>query len=136
MSQRDTATSFPITLPSGRKIVFAVPTFKDRQIAMKRWRQQQNEAGYMLEELLAALMLVSIDGVPMQKDYEYDVIDQISDWPMRDLSYYLEVFVSIAFTDDVTKQRAQANAKALMEGKLQVSTDSSTTTTPVTTITA
>ena len=136
MSQKDTATSFPLTLPSGKKFVFAVPTFRDRQVAMKRFRQQQNEAGFMLEELLAALMLISVDGREMQKDYEYDVIDQISDWAMRDLSYYLEVFVAIAFTDDVTKQRAQANAKALMEGKSQVSVEPPTTTTPATTIAA
>ena len=55
---------------------------------------------------------------------------------MGDLSYYLEVFVAIAFTDDVTKQRAQANAKALMEGKSQVSVEPPTTTTPATTIAA
>jgi hypothetical protein len=136
MSQKDTATSFPITLPSGKKIVFAIPTFRDRQVAMKRFRQQQNEAGFMLEELLAAMMLVSVNGKPMMADYEYDVIDQISDWAMRDLSFYLEVFVAIAFTDDVTKQRAQANAKALMEGKSQTSVEQPTTITPATTITA
>lgn len=136
MSQKDTATSFSITLPSGKKIVFAVPTFRDRQVAMKRLRQQQNDVGYMLEELLAALMLVSVDGQPMQKDYQMDVIEQISDWAMKDLSYYLEVFVAIAFTDEVTKQRAQANAKALMEGKSVTSVEPSTTSTPVTGITA
>lgn len=135
MSQ-NTATSFPLTLPSGKKIVFAVPTFRDRQVAMKRWRQQQNEAGYMLEELLAALMLISIDGQEMQADYQYDVIEQISDWNMKDVSFYLEVFVVIAFTDDVTKLRAQNNAKALLEGKSPTSVEPPTTSTPVTTITA
>lgn len=135
MSQ-NTATSFPLTLPSGKKIVFAVPTFRDRQIAMKRWRQQQNEAGYMLEELLAALMLVSVDGQDMQADYQHDVIDQISDWNMKDLSFYLEVFVAIAFTDDVTKQRAQANAKALLEGKSATSVEQPITSIPATSITA
>ena len=136
MPQQDTSTSFSIELPSGKKITFKVPTYRDRQIAMKRWRQQQNEAGYMLEELLAALMLISVDGAPMAPDYTIDVIEQISEWSMKDLSYYLEVFVAIAFTDDIAKQRAQANAKALLEGKSVVSVASPTISTPVTAITA
>jgi len=131
------STVFEIKLPSETIISFRTPTYRDRQVATKRWRQQQTEVGWALEELLAFSMLQAVNGQPIQAALDLDIIEQVSDWSMKDVSYYLEVFFAIAFTDDVAKQRAQAEAKALLEGKSVVKSQvSPTTSAPTTTITA
>ena len=82
-------------------------------------------------------MLQQVNGQPIQAALDLDIIEQVSDWSMKDVSYYLEVFFAIAFTDDVAKQRAQAEAKALLEGKSVVKSQvSPTISAPTTTITA
>lgn len=131
------STVFEIKLPSETIISFRTPTYRDRQHATKRWRQQQTEVGWALEELLAFSMLQQVNGQPIQAALDLDIIEQVSDWSMKDVSYYLEVFFAIAFTDDVAKQRAQAEAKALLEGKSVVKSQASPTiSAPTTTITA
>lgn len=131
------STVFELKLPSELVISFRTPTYRDRQTATKRWRQQQSEVGWALEELLAFSMLEMINGHPIQNVLDLDIIEQVSDWSMKDVSYYLEVFFAIAFTDDVAKQRAQAEAKALLEGKSVVKSQASPIiSTPTTVITA
>ena len=129
------STVFEIPLPSGKVISFRLPTYRDRQAAVKRFRQQQNEVGWSIEEFLAFGMLEFIDGVPMQAGL--DPIDQVSDWSLKDVNIYLEVFMPLVFPDDVAKQRAQDMVKALLEGKSVVKQAASPiTSVPTTVITA
>jgi hypothetical protein len=129
------STVFEIPLPSGKVISFRLPTYRDRQAAVKRFRQQQNEVGWSIEEFLAFGMLEFIDGVPMQAGL--DPIDQVSDWSLKDVNIYLEVFMPLVFPDDVAKQRAQDMVKALLEGKSVVKQVASPiTSAPTTVITA
>lgn len=129
------STVFEIPLPSGKVISFRLPTYRDRQAAVKRFRQQQNEVGWSIEEFLAFGMLEFVDGVPMQAGL--DPIDQVSDWSLKDVNIYLEVFMPLVFPDDVAKQRAQDMVKALLEGKSVVKQAASPiTSAPTTVITA
>jgi hypothetical protein len=129
------STVFEIPLPSGKVISFRLPTYRDRQAAVKRFRQQQNEVGWSIEEFLAFGMLEFVDGVPLQAGL--DPIDQVSDWSLKDVNIYLEVFMPLVFPDDVAKQRAQDMVKALLEGKSVVKQAASPiTSAPTTVITA
>jgi hypothetical protein len=129
------STVFEIPLPSGKLISFRLPTYRDRQAAVKRFRQQQNEVGWSIEEFLAFGMLEFVDGVPMQAGL--DPIDQVSEWSLKDVNIYLEVFMPLVFPDDVAKQRAQDMVKALLEGKSVVKQAASPiTSAPTTVITA
>lgn len=129
------STVFEIPLPSGKVISFRLPTYRDRQAAVKRFRQQQNEVGWSIEEFLAFGMLEFVDGVPLQAGL--DPIDQVSDWSLKDVNIYLEVFMPLVFPDDVAKQRAQDMVKALLEGKSVVKQVASPiTSAPTTAITA
>jgi hypothetical protein len=129
------STVFEIPLPSGKVISFRLPTYRDRQAAVKRFRQQQNEVGWSIEEFLAFGMLEFVDGVPLQAGL--DPIDQVSEWSLKDVNIYLEVFMPLVFPDDVAKQRAQDMVKALLEGKSVVKQVASPiTSAPTTAITA
>lgn len=129
------STVFEIPLPSGKVISFRLPTYRDRQAAVKRFRQQQNEVGWSIEEFLAFGMLEFVDGVPLQAGL--DPIDQVSEWSLKDVNIYLEVFMPLVFPDDVAKQRAQDMVKALLEGKSVVKQVASPiTSAPTTVITA
>jgi hypothetical protein len=129
------STVFEIPLPSGKVISFRLPTYRDRQAAVKRFRQQQNEVGWSIEEFLAFGMLEFVDGVPLQAGL--DPIDQVSEWSLKDVNIYLEVFMPLVFPDDVAKQRAQDMVKALLEGKSVVKQAASPiTSAPTTAITA
>jgi hypothetical protein len=129
------STVFEIPLPSGKVISFRLPTYRDRQAAVKRFRQQQNEVGWSIEEFLAFGMLEFVDGLPLQAGL--DPIDQVSEWSLKDVNIYLEVFMPLVFPDDVAKQRAQDMVKALLEGKSVVKQVASPiTSAPTTAITA
>jgi hypothetical protein len=129
------STVFEIPLPSGKVISFRLPTYRDRQAAVKRFRQQQNEVGWSIEEFLAFGMLEFVDGLPLQAGL--DPIDQVSEWSLKDVNIYLEVFMPLVFPDDVAKQRAQDMVKALLEGKSVVKPVASPiTSAPTTAITA
>jgi hypothetical protein len=129
------STVFEIPLPSGKVISFRLPTYRDRQAAVKRFRQQQNEVGWSIEEFLAFGMLEFVDGLPLQAGL--DPIDQVSEWSLKDVNIYLEVFMPLVFPDDVAKQRAQDMVKALLEGKSVVKQAASPiTSAPTTVITA
>jgi hypothetical protein len=129
------STVFEIPLPSGKVISFRLPTYRDRQAAVKRFRQQQNEVGWSVEEFLAFGMLEFVDSVPMQAGL--DPIEQVSEWSLKDVNIYLEVFMPLVFPDDVAKQRAQDMVKALLEGKSVVKQVASPiTSAPTTVITA
>lgn len=129
------STVFEIPLPSGKLISFRLPTYRDRQAAVKRFRQQQNEVGWSIEEFLAFGMLEFVDGIPLQAGL--DPIDQVSEWSLKDVNIYLEVFMPLVFPDDVAKQRAQDMVKALLEGKSVVKQVASPiTSVPTTVITA
>lgn len=131
------STVFELPLPSGVVVSFRMPKYRDRQIATKRWKLNQSDVGYALEELLAFSMLLTINGVPVLPNEQMDIIAQVDDWDLKDLSYYMEVFFAMAFTDDTQKQRAQEQARALLEGKSLVKTVASpTTSAPITAITA
>ena len=80
-------------------------------------------------------MLEFVDGVPLQAGL--DPIDQVSEWSLKDVNIYLEVFMPLVFPDDVAKQRAQDMVKALLEGKSVVKQVASPiTSAPTTAITA
>lgn len=129
------STVFEIPLPSGKIISFRLPTYRDRQGAVKRFRQQQNEVGWSVEEFLAFGMLEFVDGLPLQAGL--DPIEQVSEWSLKDVNIYLEVFMPLVFPDDVAKQRAQDMVKALLEGKSVVKQVASPiTSAPTTVITA
>jgi hypothetical protein len=80
-------------------------------------------------------MLEFVDGLPLQAGL--DPIDQVSEWSLKDVNIYLEVFMPLVFPDDVAKQRAQDMVKALLEGKSVVKQAASPiTSAPTTAITA
>ncbi len=88
-------------------------TFMDRQRAVRLFKSDK-EQGFMLDELLAAMALVSIDGKDLTLDLLSDPIDHMSDWELPDVQYYLEVFMTINSLDDKARKAAEEQAKKLM----------------------
>lgn len=104
---------FPISLPSGKQVVMKMLTFMDRQRAVRLFKSDK-EQGFMLDELLAAMALVSVDGRDLGADLLSDPIDHMSDWDLPDVQYYLEVFMTINSLDDKARKSAEEQAKKLM----------------------
>lgn len=107
---------FELSLPSGRSIAIAPPKFIDRMEAVKQFRSQR-DAGYILEELMAARALATVDGIPVAPEWEADVIMRFADWNTVDVSYYIEFFMTAFFPDDKLKEAAQEDAKKYMRGE-------------------
>jgi hypothetical protein len=104
---------FSINLPSGKQVVMKMLTFMDRQRAVRLFKSDK-EQGFMLDELLAAMALISIDGKDLTLDLLSDPIDHMSDWELPDVQYYLEVFMTINSLDDKARKAAEEQAKKLM----------------------
>lgn len=116
---------YDVRLPSGRELKIRQFTFADR-IAMARQYQSYagnnpREQGYTLEELMAAGSIVEIDGVRVvddmgnQIDFNGEAIHLFSTWDPKEVQYFLELFMTIAFIDEKLRAQAQEQAKKLME---------------------
>jgi len=108
---------FEVQLPSGRVIAVQAPTFSDRMQAVREFRSNQKDVGYILEELMAARALASINGQAVPGEWEMEAIMRMADWDVMDVQYYIEFFMSAFFPDDKLKEAAQAQAKKLMSGE-------------------
>lgn len=102
---------FPLQLPSGREIVFRPTSFRERRQLAKMYNRND---GYLLEEMMASAVLVSIDGTPVQEEWAADPISRFDDWSVPDVQYYLEVFLTMNSIEDMVRERAQEQAKKLM----------------------
>lgn len=109
---------FEVKLPSGLSVGIKAPTFMDRMAAVKEFKSVQREVGYILEELMAAKAIVAINGQSCEDDWAYngEPIMKMANWDNVDVQYYIEWFMSAFFPDDKLKERAQEEAKKLMNG--------------------
>lgn len=108
---------FEVKLPSGRTVAVQPPTFSDRMQAVKEFRSTQKDVGYILEELMAARAIVSVNGQTVAQEWEMESIMRMADWDTIDVQYYIEFFMSAFFPDDKLKEAAQDAAKKLMKGE-------------------
>lgn len=108
---------FTFQLPSGNTVVMRMLTFRDRQYAVRSFKSDK-EQGYMLDELLAAMAIVSINGRDVSTDLlaASDPISYMDDWSLPDVQYYLECFMSINSIDEKMRKAAEEQAKKLMGG--------------------
>lgn len=102
---------FNLTLPSGKEITFRSTSFRDRRLLAKKYNRNE---GYLLEELMAAFALLSIDGNPVQEEWAAEPINRFDTWSIVDTQYYIEVYMSMNSIDDMARERAQEEAKKLM----------------------
>lgn len=103
---------FNTKLPSGKEVTFREITFMERRKIAKKYNRNE---GYLLEEVMAAAAITHIDGAPIE-DWVGDPIVRLDGWPIPDVQYYLEVFLSITTIDETIRERAQEEAKKLMGG--------------------
>ena len=108
---------FDIDLPSGRKVAVVAPSFMDRMNAVRECRSISKDVGYILEELMAAKSIVSIDGHVVDDGWAAEPIMRMSDWTNVDVQYFIEFFMTAFFPDDKLKEKAQEEAKKLMKGE-------------------
>lgn len=103
-----------LTLPSGKKIQFTSVTFLDRRKILKGYKQEQ---GYLMEELLAAYALYTIDGEPIDTSFgSPSIIERLDTWDYKDVTYYLEVFMRTVMLDDEMRSQAESDAKKISSG--------------------
>ncbi|WOL31286.1 hypothetical protein [Microcoleus phage My-WqHQDG] len=115
---------YPVKLPSGREVEIRQFTFEDRVYLAKQYQayagNNPREQGYTLEELMAAASIVKINGVPVvdemgnQVEFGMDPIQHFMSWDPKEVQYFLELFMTIAFIDDKLRAQAQQQAKELM----------------------
>lgn len=115
---------YPVELPSGRHIKIRQFTFEDRVYLAKQYQSyagnNPREQGYTLEELMAAASIVEIDGIRVvdemgnQVEFGRDPIQLFMAWDPKEVQYFLELFMSVAFIDDKLRAQAQEQAKKLM----------------------
>lgn len=106
---------FNIDLPSGRKVVMRLITYRDRQEALRIFKSTQNP-GYTIDEYLASMSIVAIDGKDMTVDLVTDPIERMDSWELKDTQYFLEVFMVINSLDEKMRQEAAEQAKKLLGG--------------------
>lgn len=115
---------YPIDLPSGRQVEIRQFTFGDRVYLAKQYQSyagnNPREQGYTLEELMAAASIVKINGIPVvdemgsQVEFGMDPIQHFMSWDPKEVQYFLELFMTIAFIDDKLRAQAQEQAKKIM----------------------
>ncbi len=115
---------YPIELPSGKQVKIKQFTFADRVYLAKQYQSyagnNPREQGYTLEELMAAASIVEIDGARVvddmgnQLEFGRDPIQLFMPWDPKEVQYFLELFMTIAFIDDKLRAQAQEQAKKLM----------------------
>jgi len=106
---------FTCVLPSGNTVVMKSLTFRDRQQAVRIMKTAKDE-GYLLEELMAAMAIISINGQDLPQDLVADPVTRMDNWSLPDAQYYLEFFMSISSIDEKTRKGAEEQAKKLMGG--------------------
>jgi len=90
-------------------------TFRERQEAVRNYKSIK-DAGFMLEELMAAMALVAIDGQEVGTDLLADPITYLDDWSLPDTQFYLEFFMTLNSIDEKVRKNAEELAKKLMGG--------------------
>ena len=115
---------YPVVLPSGREVKVRQFTFEDRVYLAKQYQSyagnNPREQGYTLEELMAAASIVEVDGqrvvdeMGQQVEFGRDPIQLFMEWDPKEVQYFLELFMTIAFIDDKLRAQAQEQAKKLM----------------------
>jgi hypothetical protein len=115
---------YPVALPSGRQVEIRRFNFEDRVYLAKQYQSYSGnnprEQGYTLEELMAAASIVKIDGnyvvdeMGNQVEFGRDPIQLFMDWDPKEVQYFLELFMTIAFIDDKLRAQAQEQAKKIM----------------------
>jgi len=115
---------FEVKLPSGIKVSVKAPSFNDRMEAVKEFRSVKDEAGYSVEELMAAKAIGSVNGNVVDTGMMLDPIFLMADWPNQDVQYYIEFFMTAFFLDDKIRERAATEAKKLMTGQPSTETPS------------
>lgn len=106
---------FDISLPSGRKVVMRLITYRDRQEALRVFKSTTNP-GYTIDEYLASMSIVAIDGQDLSIDLVTDPIERMDNWQLKDTQYFLEVFMAINSLDEKMRQEAAEHAKKLLGG--------------------
>lgn len=107
---------FEITLPSDTKVCVVAPNFNDRQNAVIQFRAVREQAGYSLEELIAANAITSINGIPITRNFmtQQNPLAMMNNWSIKDVNFFMEVFMSAFFMDEQLRARAADEAKKLM----------------------
>jgi hypothetical protein len=115
---------YPVELLSGRQVKIRQFTFEDRVYLAKQYQSyagnNPREQGYTLEELMAAASIVEIDGARVvdelgnQVEFGRDPIQLFMSWDPKDVQFFLEIFMTIAFIDDKLRAQAQEQAKKIM----------------------
>lgn len=106
---------FDFTLPSGRQIVMKLLNFRERQEAVRIFKSGKEE-GYLLDELLAAMALVSVDGKDFSSDLISDPITRMDEWELKDVQHFLELFMALNSLDDKGRKAAEEQAKKALGG--------------------
>jgi len=115
---------FEIKLPSGNNVSVNAPSFNDRMEAVKEFRSVKDEAGYSVEELMAAKAIGAVNGDVVETGMMLDPILLMAEWPNQDVQYYIEFFMTAFFLDDKIRERAASEAKKLMTGQQSTKTTS------------
>ncbi len=108
---------FTVELPSGLKVSINPPSFNDRMNAVKEFRAISKDAGFILEELMAAKSIAAVDGNVVEQEWASDPIMVMAEWSNIDVQYFIEYFMTAFFPDDKLKEKAQEEAKKLMRGQ-------------------
>jgi len=115
---------FDCKLPSGIVVSVKAPSFQDRMEAVKEFRSVKDEAGYSVEELMAAKAIGAVGGNVIDTSMMLDPILLMADWPNQDVQYFIEFFMTAFFLDDKIRERAATEAKKLMTGQQSTKTTS------------
>jgi hypothetical protein len=111
-----------IELPRSKdKFTFRAPTVEDRREMLKTY--QGKELGLGPEDVLAIRCIEAINNRPVEEvgfDVSGDPYSFMNDYPMYDLSYYVELFAVLYLIDEEGRRLAAETAKELM-GALQKS---------------
>lgn len=116
---------FDCKLPSGINVSIKAPSYRDRMEAVKEFRAAKDDAGYTVEELMAAKSISAIDGNVVDHNLYYDPVLLMSEWANQDVQYFIEFFMTAFFLDDKLRERAANEAKKLMIGQPSMKTRSS-----------
>lgn len=99
--------------PNGTEVGFRPPSYQDKREALKAYDQKE---GYMPEELLAAMCILSINGKAFNEDWDVDYIGRYQDMSLKDQSLYVQMFLQMFQPDDQEKNRTIEEAKKLLAG--------------------
>ncbi|MDI6711466.1 MAG: hypothetical protein QME76_12430 [Bacillota bacterium] len=105
----------PLGLPSGRVITFRAPVGLDRAAvvqAMDLSPERLGAAALMMDELIAAKCVLTVDEKPVQDDYRR----LFDSWPDADIQFYLLVHREMFGLTDEARQAAKDAARFLRSG--------------------